>query len=96
MLKTLELTQGLPMKNTMELFDKALKIQHAAAWANELNLTRATFSMAKKKHRLSPVLAGSLAIKLGEDARQWIAIAALEAEPESSYKKELIRRITSV
>lgn len=84
------------MKHTMDLFAKALKVQHAAAWANELNLTRATFSMAKKKQRLSPVLAGNLAIKLGEDATQWIAIAALEAEPESDYKKALLRRVTSL
>lgn len=71
------------MQTTMELLNRALEIKRAATWANELNITRATFSMAKTKQRLSPVLAGSLAIKLGESAEHWIAIAALEAEPET-------------
>lgn len=71
------------MQTTMDLYEKALTVKHAAAWANELNLTRATFSMAKKKSRLSPVLAGNLAIKLGENPEHWMAIAAMEAEPDS-------------
>lgn len=77
------------MQTTMDLFAKALDVQRAAAWAKDLNLTRAAFSVAKKKRRLSPVLAGNLAMKLGEDPAKWIAIAALEAEPES----ELLTRL---
>ncbi len=77
------------MQTTMDLFEKALSVQHAAAWARDMNLTRAAFSIAKKKNRLSPVLAGNIAMKLGEDAEHWIAVAALEAEPES----ELLSRL---
>lgn len=77
------------MHSTMELFEKALTVKHAAAWAKDLNLTRAAFSMAKKQKRLSPVLAGNLAIELGESPEHWIAIAAIEAEKESPLLQRL-------
>ena len=77
------------MHTTMDLFEKALTVKHAAAWARDLNITRATFSMAKKHGRLSPVLAGNVAMELGEDPVQWVAIAALEAEKDS----ELLARL---
>jgi plasmid maintenance system antidote protein VapI len=78
------------MKTTMELFRKALDVQHAAAWARDLNVTRATFSMATKQRRLSPVLAGNIAMKLGENPEHWIAVAALEAAPESELLTRLL------
>jgi hypothetical protein len=71
------------MQTTMELFEKALTVKRAAAWAKDLNLTPAAFSMAKKQKRLSPVLAGNFAIELGESPEHWIAVAAMEAEKES-------------
>lgn len=71
------------MPTTMQLLDKALQIKRASHWANELNLSSATFTMAKTRGRLSPVLAGSLAIELGESPEHWMAIAAMEAEPDS-------------
>lgn len=81
------------MTTTIELLDKALKKKHAAAWARDLNLTRATFSMAKKQGRLSPVLAGNLAIELGENPMEWIATAALEAERETEQLARLKERV---
>lgn len=77
------------MNSTMDLFAKALTVQHGAAWAREFNVTPEAFSMAKKQGRLSPVLAGNIAMKLGEDPEHWIAVAALEAAPES----ELLARL---
>jgi plasmid maintenance system antidote protein VapI len=77
------------MHNTMDLYAKALAVQHAAAWARDMNITPAALSIAKKQRRLSPVLAGNIAMKLGEDPEHWIAIAALEAEPDS----ELLARL---
>ncbi len=77
------------MQTTMELFEKALTVQRAADWAREFNLTRGALSIAKKQRRLSPVLAGNFAIKLGEDPEHWVAIAALEAEPESTLLQRL-------
>lgn len=77
------------MQTTMELFEKALTIQRAADWAREFNLTPAALSIAKKQKRLSPVLAGNFAIKLGENPEHWIAVAALEAEPDSTLLQRL-------
>lgn len=71
------------MQSTMELFQNALRVKPAADWAKSLNITRQTFSMAKKANRLSPALAGNLAIELGESPEHWIAIAAIEAEKNS-------------
>lgn len=83
------------MHTTMDLFDKALEIKHAAAWARDLNVTRAAFSMAKKHGRLSPVLAGNFAIELGENPEHWIAVAALEAEKDSELLTRLKARANS-
>jgi hypothetical protein len=77
------------MQTTMKLFGKALEVQHAAAWAREFNITPAAISIAKKQKRLSPELAGNFAIKLGENPKHWIAVAALEAEPAT----ELLARL---
>lgn len=77
------------MQTTMDLFEKALTKQHAAAWAREFNMTPAAISIAKRQRRLSPVLAGNLAIKLGENPEHWMAIAAMEAEPESPLLNQL-------
>jgi hypothetical protein len=79
----------MSMQTTMDLFQKALDVQHGAAWAREFNVTPEAFSMAKKQGRLSPVLAGNIALKLGEDPEHWIAVAALEAAPDS----ELLSRL---
>lgn len=79
------------MQRTMQLWEKALKKQHAAAWARDLNMTPAALSTAKRTGRLSPVLAGNVAMELGEDPVTWIAVAALEAEKDS----EQLARLTS-
>ena len=77
------------MQNTMQLLDKALTVKKASHWATELNLSSGTFTMAKNRGRLSPTMAGNLAMKLGENPVHWIAIAALEAEPESQLLQRL-------
>lgn len=81
------------MHSTIELFEKALEKQHAAAWAREFNLDRSSFSHVKKQGRLSPVLAGNIAAALGEDPMEWIAIAALEAEKDSEQLERLLALI---
>ncbi len=43
--------------------------------------------------RLSPVLAGNIAMDLGEDASKWMAVAALEAERESPLRDRLRERL---
>lgn len=71
------------MNTTMDLFERAVQKQSAADWARELNMDRAALSMAKRRGRLAPAIAGYIAMKLGADPEHWIAVAALEAEPES-------------
>lgn len=77
------------MQTTMDLFQQAIQKQSAAQWARDLNIERAAFSMAKKRGHLSPAIAGCLAIELGENPEQWIAVAALETEPESTLLQRL-------
>jgi hypothetical protein len=85
------------MQTTMELFTKALKFQPSAeAWCKDLKLSRSALAVAKHRGRLAPAVAGAIAMKLGENAPKWIAIAAMEAEPESSTKKALMRQLTSL
>ncbi|WP_234971089.1 hypothetical protein [Lampropedia hyalina] len=38
---------------------------------------------ARLRGRLSPILAGAIAEKLGEDVQHWITVAVLETEKES-------------
>lgn len=69
---------------TIELLERALAINPSPkAWCDELKLNRTAINVARNRGRLSPVLAGNLAIKLGENPQQWIVIAALEAEQDS-------------
>lgn len=78
------------MQTTMDLFAKAIEKQNAASWAREMNLDRAALSMAKKRGRLAPAIAGYIAMKLGADTEHWIAVAALEAEPKNALLAELL------
>lgn len=77
------------METTIELLNKALAIKHASAWARELGITPAAITRARQRGNLSPVIAGNLAIDLGEDAQKWIAIAALEAERSNPLQERL-------
>lgn len=77
------------MQSTMDLYAKALELQPAAAWARDMGLTPAAMSTAKKQKRLSPALAGNIAIKLGADPILWTAIAAIEGSKEH----ELLARL---
>jgi len=71
------------MPKTLDLLDKALKQKSASEWARTFNISPSAITNARARGRLSPSLAGNIAIKLGENQQHWIAIAALEAEPNS-------------
>lgn len=77
------------MPHTIDLLNHALQKQTAAAWSRRMNLTRATFSQAKKRGRLSPTLACNLAMELGADPIFWTAVAAAEAEPPGPLREKL-------
>lgn len=83
------------MPTTMQLLNRALASQKQARWAELLDVSDATLSVAKRRGRLSPTLAGEIAQALGEDPRDWIAIAALEAEPDTEHRRKLMTRIGS-
>jgi len=84
------------MTHSLDLLRKALEIKTASEWSRTLNIVPSTLTNAKRAGRLSPTLAGNFAINLGEDATKWIAIAAMEAEPENNYKTALMSRLTSL
>lgn len=81
------------MNTTAELLVKALKTKKPSEWARLYKITPSTLTNAKNIGRLSPLLAGNLAIDLGENPTEWMAVAALEAERDSPLKKLLKQRI---
>ncbi len=81
--------KGESMTSTIELLQRALEKKSASDWSRDYNITPGTFTNAKKIGRLSPMLAGNLAIDLGENAGEWMAIAAIEAERESPLRDRL-------
>lgn len=95
MLKPCYSKRVLSMNTTMDLWAKALEKQHPAQWAREFNVTPEAFYVAKSKGRLSPVMAGNVAMELGENPEHWIAVAALEAEKESELLARLKSRVNS-
>lgn len=84
------------MTSSIDLLNKALEGQRKSDLARELGLSNSIFTMAAKRGRLSPTLAGALAGKLQENPEHWIAIAALEAEPEGPLRETLMKRISKM
>ena len=80
------------MQNTMDLLDAALKVRSAAEWHKQLDLSRNALHSARQRGNLSPSIAGALAESMGEDAKKWIVIAALEGERESACKTRMVRK----
>lgn len=86
------------MPTTMELLSKALDVPNApsaAEWCRRLGVNRTALSVCRARGRLSPTLAGSIAAELGEDPQKWITVAALEAEPETAAKRNLLKRLSA-
>lgn len=81
------------MTSSIELLGKALEKKTASQWARDLNITPSAITNARARGRLSPTLAGNLAIVLGEDPAHWSLVAALEAEPESPLLQGLKERL---
>jgi hypothetical protein len=82
------------METTADLLSKALSVKRASRWSEELDIDVSTIAQAKKRGHLSPVIAGALAEKLGENVSQWIIIAALESERDSAPKRHLMTMST--
>jgi hypothetical protein len=80
----------------MNLLDAALSQQPAPYWHERLNLSRNALHTAKTRGHLSPAIAGALAEELGQDAREWIVVAALESERDSACKTRMIKKLEAV
>lgn len=84
------------MQNTMNLLEAALLRQPAPYWHEKLKLSRNALHTAKTRGHLSPAIAGALAEEIGEDAKNWIVIAALESERDSACKDRMIKRLSKI
>lgn len=79
------------MQTTMDLLDAALAETDLSARALSLKLGHSawTLNRARERESLSPTLAGQLAELLGLNVERWVAIAALETEPQSRVTARL-------
>ena len=82
------------LHTTMELLDEALSRNTATFWCKQLDVNRTALAVARARGRLSPTIAGNLARLLGLDMERWIAIAAIEGEPDTYGKSKIIERMT--
>lgn len=80
------------MPNTLELLAKALEIKTKSEWARHLNVMPSVFTRAAHEGRLSPALAGNLAIEIGEDAGEWMIAAMMESKQETALISRLRQR----
>jgi len=82
------------MKTTMDLLDMAFSENYkgisAAEWCRNLQVNRTALAVSRARGRLSPTVAGNLARLLGQPVEKWVAIAALEAEPNTYGKNKLM------
>jgi len=81
------------MQTTMNLLATALKIEPIPAWTKKLGLSAQALYNARDRGHLSPAIAGALAEELGQDPDQWIVVAALESERDSTCKTRMIKRL---
>ena len=79
------------MQTTMDLLDAALAETELSARALSIKLGHSPWTLSRSREResLSPTIAGQLAELLGLNIERWIAIAALETEPQSRATSRL-------
>jgi len=85
------------MKSTLDLLDMAVRTAKSErALSLDLKLDPTTLATARGRGRLSPIVAGKIADRLGEPIAEWIALAALEAEPNIRDTKAIQRLAAKV
>lgn len=82
------------LQTTMELLDEALSRNTATFWCKQLDVNRTALAVARARGRLSPTIAGNLARLMGLDMERWIAIAAIEGEPDTYGKAKIIEKMS--
>lgn len=80
------------MKKTLQLLDRALEQHPAPYWHERLKLNRNALHNARMRGHLSPAIAGPLALELGDDPKDWIALAAIEAMPIPETERQRLKR----
>lgn len=84
------------MAETMKLLEKALQIKTAASWSRDLGLGISTLDKCKNRGHLSPAIAGAMAESMGLNAINWIAVAALESERDSTCAARMKRKFGKI
>lgn len=79
------------MQTTIDLLDAALSETDMSARALSLKLGHSPWTLSRSRERgsLSPTLAGQLAELLSLNVERWVAIAALETEPQTRVTTRL-------
>lgn len=83
------------MHQTIDLLTRALTQRPAIEWAAEFGVSQAALSLAKKRGKLSPSLAGAFAEAMAEPVEHWIAVAGLEQDTASGIRARLLKKIAS-
>jgi hypothetical protein len=83
------------MQSTKSLLERALKLAPAPVWTKKLALSEDAISVAKHHGKLSPVMAGGLAMELDENPEHWMAIAAIESARPSKSRDLLLKRLSA-
>lgn len=81
------------MQTTLDLLARATQTKTIPEWTTQLGLSKKALYTAKDRGHLTPVMAGLIALELGEDAPTWIQTAVIEGEKDSPSKRLLERRL---
>ena len=85
------------MRSTLDLLDLAMKAAPSERQLSlDLRLSPNTLAAARRRGQLSPIVAGKIADRLGEPIAEWMALAALEAEPHIKDVKAIERLAAKV
>ena len=86
------------LTRTIQLVDEYLQ-QHPDVSERQLSIrlgySDMALQMARKRDRLSPLVAGQLAEALGLDIGEWMVTATFEAEEKSDAARELRTKVAS-
>lgn len=67
------------MKSTFDLYTRALSTQTKAELARRIDVHVTTWTNVERERHMPPTVAGKVAIEMGEDPRDWITLAHIEA-----------------
>lgn len=86
-------TSPHPLLTTADLLSEAARSNTAMAWAHELGITTSRMSEVRKAGILRPSHAAIMALKLGQDVGWWVAVSAIEAQPDGPCKRQVLAHL---